>query len=505
MSEGSRHDPRNPCRRRPPGARGRHLGDRPVAPVVRVHRPPPDAQGARPVPRGQRRRHHRRAARGLHPGDRDRRQLDRHQGRDPRRPHALQRLLRGRGPPDHHLPQHRRSAPATARPSGRSTATSPSRAHPPGHRRRRVPRRRHRPLGQPADRLLGRRPRGQPRGLGPELERRPGDRAGSCCPTTSAWRSRPSWSRSGQQRPRPGVELPSVRSSLMRPRPAARGSWPGRPGCAGPYQVRARPSTSSTRAPGKPAATSSASALANSYGSEAAAPARGPGRPGPPGVELGVAGGRVVQHRLAAGQPEQVGRIGPAAQPHPRVAPDRAGVADPAGGPAGRRRRRRRPGRRRAPPPRQVADGGGQVAQLGRRPRRRWSAWSRTRPARPPPGAGRPACGSPRRWPPPGPAPAPGPRPGRGSWCPGPWPAPSRAPAGSTHQSVTPTSRSPTPATTSHSVSDGTRLTTRPTRSGRATAAPRASTTWRTVSRCGGCGSRPPRSGRARTPGRPGG
>ena len=87
------------------------------------------------------------------------------------------------------------------------------------------------------------------------------------------------------------------------------------------------------------------------------------------GVELGVAGARVVQHRLAPGQPEQVGGIGPAAQPQPRVAPDRAGVADPAGGPApvgvadGGDQvgvDRRRPG--------QVADGGGQVAELGHGP-----------------------------------------------------------------------------------------------------------------------------------------
>ena len=47
--------------------------------------------------------------------------------------------------------------------------------HPPGHRRPRVPRRRHRPLGQPAHRLLRRRPQGQPGGLGPDLERPPGD------------------------------------------------------------------------------------------------------------------------------------------------------------------------------------------------------------------------------------------------------------------------------------------------------------------------------------------
>ena len=48
MSEESAR-PRNPRGERPPGAGGRHLADRP-APVLRVHRPPPDGQGARPLP-----------------------------------------------------------------------------------------------------------------------------------------------------------------------------------------------------------------------------------------------------------------------------------------------------------------------------------------------------------------------------------------------------------------------------------------------------------------------
>jgi hypothetical protein len=59
--------------------------------------------------------------------------------------------------------------------------------------------------------------------------------------------------------------------------------------------------------------------------------------------------------------------------------------------------------------------------------------------------------------------------------------SPTSASAGSRHQSVTPTRRFPTPATTSHSVSDGTRLTTRSTRSGRPTEVPRASVAWRTA------------------------
>ena len=77
--------------------------------------------------------------------------------------------------PDHQLPQHRHPArQGRERVAGRRRPHHQGH-HPPGHRRPRVPRRRHRPLGQPAHRLLGRRPRGQPGGLGPDLERPPGD------------------------------------------------------------------------------------------------------------------------------------------------------------------------------------------------------------------------------------------------------------------------------------------------------------------------------------------
>jgi hypothetical protein len=74
----------------------------------------------------------------------------------------------------------------------------------------------------------------------------------------------------------------------------------------GPYQVRARPSTSSTRAPPKAADTSSASISPNAYGSEGSQhqPGVAGGQVG--GVDPRVADGRVVQHRLAPGQPELV-------------------------------------------------------------------------------------------------------------------------------------------------------------------------------------------------------
>jgi hypothetical protein len=99
----------------------------------------------------------------------------------------------------------------------------------------------------------------------------------------------------------------------------------------GPYQVRARPSTSSTRAPPKPADTSSASVSPNAHGSAGSQHQLGVASGQVGGVDPRVADGLVVQHRLAPGQPEQVdGRAltwyGPrisAAEPHPRVAPDR--------------------------------------------------------------------------------------------------------------------------------------------------------------------------------------
>ena len=406
MSEGVGR-PRNQGRQRPHGARGRHLGDRPVAPVVRVHRPPPDGQGARPLP-GASGRHHRRG-----PRSRPWRSRSTPTRSTPRTRPATPTCAPTTSSASRTTPRSASAAPAcgpaTARPSGRSTATSPSRARP------------------------ARSPSTSSSSAAPST---PGATSGSASPASSpmstgssgAWSGTPPGDGrvpAGQDRP-PGDRGRAGQEGLSSSRKPARAA-----GMRGPYQVRARPSASSTRAPSKAAATSAASALAERVRLGGEQHHLGVAGGQLRGVELGVAGGRVVQHRLAPASPSRsAAYVRRPSHSQGRATPGRrSGPAGPAGG--GRRRPRPRPGRRPGRPP----PAGRRRRRPGRaarpRPRPRWSAWSRTRPARPPPGAARPACGSPRRWPRPGRARGRGRPPGRGSWCPWTLASPSSAPAGS--------------------------------------------------------------------------